>query len=116
VLVVDAVPHDWLFDRVAAVVHHGGAGSTAAGLRAGRPTLSCPFLGDQPFWGARVRDIGAGPAPLPAKKLSVGLTERLGDLVRNEEYRLEAARIGERIRAEDGLGKGVEVVEAIAAA
>lgn len=116
VLVIDAAPHDWLFDRVVAVVHHGGAGSTAAGLRAGKPSLICPFLGDQPFWGARVRDIGAGPEPLPAKKLAAGLTERLGDLVRNEEYRLRSARLGEIIRAEDGLGRGVEVVEALAPA
>jgi sterol 3beta-glucosyltransferase len=112
VLVVDAVPHDWLFDRVAAVVHHGGAGSTAAGLRAGKPSLVCPFLGDQPFWGARVHAVGAGPAPLPARKLAAGLTERLGDLVRTPEYRLRAADVGERIRGEDGLGQGVAAIEA----
>jgi sterol 3beta-glucosyltransferase len=112
VLVVDAVPHDWLFDRVAAVVHHGGAGSTAAGLRAGKPSLVCPFLGDQPFWGARVHALGAGPAPLPARKLAAGLTERLGDLVRSPEYRPRAADVGERIRGEDGLGRGVAAIEA----
>jgi sterol 3beta-glucosyltransferase len=116
VLVVDAVPHDWLFDRVAAVVHHGGAGSTAAGLRAGRPTLVCPFVGDQPFWGARVRAAGAGPAPLPARRLADGLTARLGDLVGDPGYRQRAARLGERIRGEDGLGRGVEVIEGVAAA
>ena len=112
VLVVDAVPHAWLFDRVAAVVHHGGAGSTAAGLRAGKPTLICPFLGDQPFWGARVRDLGAGPAPLPMRTLAAGLTERLGELLRVPDYRRRAADIGERIRDEDGLARGVEVIEA----
>ena len=112
VLVVDAVPHQWLFDRVAAVVHHGGAGSTAAGLRAGRPTLICPFLGDQPFWGARVRALGAGPAPLPARTLAAELSARLGELVHTPSYRRRAADIGERIRDEDGLGRGVEVIEA----
>ncbi|WP_214401906.1 glycosyltransferase [Pseudonocardia lacus] len=111
VLVVDAVPHDWLFDRVAAVVHHGGAGSTAAGLRAGKPTLICPFLGDQPFWGARVHAAGAGPRPLPARKLAAGLTRRLGELVEHESYRRRAAAIGELIRAEDGTGTAVEVLE-----
>jgi sterol 3beta-glucosyltransferase len=116
VLVVDAVPHDWLFDRVAAVVHHGGAGSTAAGLRAGKPSLVCPFLGDQPFWGARVHAVGAGPAPLPARKLADGLTERLGDLVRHREYRLKAADVGRRISEEDGLGQGVAAIEARARA
>ncbi|EGO21898.1 hypothetical protein SERLADRAFT_397454 [Serpula lacrymans var. lacrymans S7.9] len=44
------VPHDWLFSRVSAVVHHGGAGTTAVGLRMGRPTVVVPFFGDQPFW------------------------------------------------------------------
>ncbi|MFR9803185.1 glycosyltransferase [Pseudonocardia sp. RS010] len=113
VLVVDAVPHEWLFDRVAAVVHHGGAGSTAAGLRAGRPTLICPFLGDQPFWGARVHGVGAGPAPLPARRLAEGLTSRLADLVRNEAYRQCAARLGRSIRDEDGLGRGVAILESL---
>ncbi|MFI8413864.1 glycosyltransferase [Paeniglutamicibacter gangotriensis] len=69
VLVLEGAPHEWLFERVAAVVHHGGAGSTAAGLRAGRPTLIVPFLGDQPFWGARIHALGAGPSPLAARKL-----------------------------------------------
>jgi sterol 3beta-glucosyltransferase len=115
VLVVDAVPHDWLFEKVAAVVHHGGAGSTAAGLRAGKPTLVCPFVGDQPFWGARVRAAGAGPAPLPARKLAAGLTERLGDLVRTDDYRRRATRLGELIRGEDGLGHGVDAVEGVVA-
>ena len=114
VLVVDDVPHDWLFDRVAAVVHHGGAGSTAAGLRAGKPTLVCPFLGDQPFWGARVSAAGVGPAPLPARQLSAGLTDRLGELVGTEEYRRRAAELADGIRDEDGLGSGVEVVEDLA--
>jgi sterol 3beta-glucosyltransferase len=113
VLVVDAVPHEWLFDRVAAVVHHGGAGSTAAGLRAGRPTLVCPFLGDQPFWGAQVHAVGAGPRPLPARKLRTGLTDRLGDLVRTEGYRRRAAGIGEAVRAEDGLRRGVDLLESV---
>ena len=112
VLVVDAVPHEWLFDRVAAVVHHGGAGSTAAGLRAGKPSLICPFLGDQPFWGARVRALGTGPAPLPARTLAVGLTERLGELVSTPWYRHRAADVGARIRDEDGLGRGVAAIEA----
>lgn len=113
VLVVDAVPHDWLFERVAAVVHHGGAGSTAAGLRAGRPSLICPFLGDQPFWGARVSAAGAGPAPLPAKRLAAGLAQRLGDLVRDEGYRRRAAELGASIREEDGTGAGCKVLEGL---
>ena len=60
VFVVDAAPHNWLFPRMAAVVHHGGAGTTAEGLRAGVPAVIVPFVLDQPFWGARVKAIGSG--------------------------------------------------------
>ncbi|OKL63887.1 hypothetical protein UA08_00989 [Talaromyces atroroseus] len=63
-------PHDWLFQRVSCVVHHGGAGTTAAGIAAGRSTVIIPFFGDQPFWGAMVAKAGAGPKPIPYKQLT----------------------------------------------
>ncbi len=69
VLLLDDCPHDWLFPRCLAVCHHGGAGTIAAGLRAGRPTIVVPFFGDQTFWGERIHAAGAGPAPLPAATL-----------------------------------------------
>ena len=78
VFVIDSVPHAWLFSRVAAVVHHGGAGTTAAGLRAGVPSVIVPFFGDQPFWGQRVAHLGVGPAPIPRKRLTV---ERLAQAI-----------------------------------
>lgn len=68
--VLDAAPHDWLFPRCAAVVHHGGAGTTHAALRWGRPAVICPVFGDQPFWGRCVAALGAGPDPLPQKRLT----------------------------------------------
>ncbi|GAA1496076.1 glycosyltransferase [Paeniglutamicibacter kerguelensis] len=113
VLVLEGAPHQWLFPRVAAVIHHGGAGSTAAGLRAGRPTLVVPFLGDQPFWGARVHALGVGPAPLPARRLGTGLAGRLGDLVHTGSYASRAAGVGAAIRTENGLAAGVRVLEQI---
>lgn len=70
VLVVDNVPHDWLFPQVSCVVHHGGAGTTAAGLAAGKPTIIIPFFGDQPFWGMVVARAGAGPLPIAFKDLT----------------------------------------------
>ncbi|KAK1566121.1 uncharacterized protein LY79DRAFT_572661 [Colletotrichum navitas] len=71
-------PHEWLFQHVAAVVHHGGAGTTACGLRNGKPTTIVPFFGDQPFWGDMVANAGAGPRPIPHKQLTPeNLTEAI---------------------------------------
>jgi len=70
VFVVDNIPHDWLFPKVSCVVHHGGAGTTAAGLAYGTPTVVVPFFGDQPFWGMVVARAGAGPLPIPFKDLT----------------------------------------------
>jgi sterol 3beta-glucosyltransferase len=67
---LDPAPHDRLFPHAAAIVRHGGAGITAAGLRAGKPTAICPFFGDQPFWGRRVAMLGVGPAPIPFRYLT----------------------------------------------
>ena len=102
-------PHDWLFPRVSAVVHHGGAGSTAAGLKCGRPTLIVPFFGDQEFWGARTAKFGAGPEPIPYKhltadKLAEGITACL-----QPEKLAKAAEIAANIEAEgDGAANAVK--------
>jgi sterol 3beta-glucosyltransferase len=115
VLALTEVPHSWLFPRVTAVIHHGGSGTTAAGLGAGRPTLICPVLGDQPFWGNRVRALGAGPAPLALSRMTPGqLAERITELVTNQTFARNAAFIGERIRAEDGTGEAVRALQRIA--
>ena len=107
-----AIPHAWLFPQTAGVVHHGGAGSTAAGLRAGVPSLLVPFMADQPFWGRRVHALGVGPKPIPrrqltAEKLAVGI--RL--LITNEAMRRRAADLGALIRAEDGVVRAAELLE-----
>jgi UDP:flavonoid glycosyltransferase YjiC (YdhE family) len=111
VFVLDAAPHGWLFPRMAAAVHHGGAGTTAESLRAGLPTVIVPFIVDQLFWGKRVHALGAGPAPIQAKKLTAG---RLADAIRqatsDAAIRQRAAAIGRAIRAEDGLDQAVRVI------
>ncbi|MCR9139286.1 MAG: glycosyltransferase [Alphaproteobacteria bacterium] len=113
---IDQAPHAWLFPKVAAVVHHGGAGTTAAGLRAGRPTLICPFIADQPFWGETVRALGAGPAPIVQRKLSVeNLTEAFGQLVDDTDMHSAADAIGKKVSAEDGIGNAVSFIERLAA-
>jgi UDP:flavonoid glycosyltransferase YjiC (YdhE family) len=109
---VDSVPHDWLFERVAAVVHHGGAGTTAAGLRAGLPTVICPFFGDQPFWGRLVAAAGLGSQPIPQKRLTIdNLAQAIGSALNDGAMRRRAAEIGRRIRAEDGVGQAVAWIE-----
>jgi sterol 3beta-glucosyltransferase len=112
VAVVDAVPHSWLFPRVAAVVHHGGAGTTAEGLRAGRPTVIVPFVLDQPFWGSRVRALGLGPAPIPRKKLTAErLAQAITLAVTDPGISERASACGAAIRAEDGVGNAVAIAE-----
>jgi len=111
-LAIDTAPHDWLFPRVSAVVHHGGCGTTAAGLRAGRPTIICPFFGDQPFWGAKIAALGVGPEPIPQKKLTVvKLSAAIQKVTRDTELREKANLLGQQIRAEDGIAKAVKFVE-----
>jgi sterol 3beta-glucosyltransferase len=113
-LSVEEVPHDWLFPRVRAVVHHGGAGTTGACLQAGVPSLVVPFMADQRFWGRRVEALGVGPRQLPRKKLSVERLERsLQQLTGEPAFQQRAAELGSRIRAEDGVRRAVEELEAI---
>lgn len=109
---IDAVPHAWLFPRTAAVVHHGGSGTTAAGLRAGVPSLILPIFGDQPFWGWRVAQLGVGPAPIPEARLTVRrLAAAIDQAVHDSALRQRAAALGEQIRAEAGVARAVQLIE-----
>ena len=106
------VPHDWLFSHVSAVVHHGGAGTTAAGLCAGCPTLVIPFGGDQPFWAMRVRMMGLGPTPISREKLTAPkLARALRNLTTVKSYRIAAAELGDRLRTEHGVITAANLVE-----
>lgn len=116
IFALEQAPHDWLLPRVSAVAHHGGAGTTAAGLRAGRPTLICSFIADQPYWGRRVHALGVGPMPIPQKRLTVErLTMALQELTRDDAMRRRAAALGAQIRAEDGVARAVALLERIGA-
>jgi sterol 3beta-glucosyltransferase len=115
VFMVDEAPHDWLFPRMAAVVHHGGAGTTAAGLRAGKPTVICPFLGDQPFWGRVVSERGLGPRPIPQGQLTAPrLAAAIRTAISDRAMRERASALGAEIKAEDGVGQAVAIVNRIA--
>lgn len=112
VFMLEQAPHDWLFPRVKAVVHHGGAGTTAAGLRAGKPHVICPFLGDQPFWGQRTYALGVGAHPIPQKQLTADkLASAIRTVVADAEMQRRADALGTDIRAEDGVGRAVTMIE-----
>lgn len=111
VLFIDSAPHSWLFPRVAAVVHHGGAGTTAAGLRAGIPCVTVPHLADQFFWGKRSYELGVGTKPIPRKKLTSANLAAAICAVSDPAMRQRAAELGARIRAEDGVGTAIRLIE-----
>jgi len=111
ILMVDSLPHNWLFPKVAAVVHHGGAGTTAAGLRAGVPSVIIPHGVDQPMWGKRVATLGVGPQPIPRKQLTA---ERLAEAISataDPSMRTRAEALGQKIRSEDGVTRAVEILD-----
>ncbi|KAJ7144963.1 UDP-Glycosyltransferase/glycogen phosphorylase [Mycena crocata] len=110
IFILGNVPHDWLFDkeRVSAVVHHGGAGTTAVGLAKGRPTLVIFYFGDQPFWGSMIHKAGAGPEPIKHNKLNIdNLRDGLKFAV-SPPAKAAAKRMAEQIHREDGVRRGVD--------
>lgn len=113
---IGGAPHDRLFPLVHSTIHHGGAGTTGAALRAGKPTAICPFLGDQPFWGRRVANIGAGPKPLHKKTLTPETIAEAARAMDEPRMRRRAAELGTAIRAENGVARAVDVIEEAAGA
>ncbi|KAJ9612570.1 hypothetical protein H2200_004167 [Cladophialophora chaetospira] len=106
VFMLGNVPHDWLFQHVSCVVHHGGAGTTAAGIALGRPTIIVPFFGDQPFWGAMVARAGAGPTPIHSKELTAdNLAAAILEALKPETL-ARAQELGDRIKEEKGTEVG----------
>ena len=98
VFILPNIPHDWLFSRVSAVCHHGGAGTTAIGLRLGKPTIVVPFFGDQPFWGRMVHLSGAGPQPIKPGKMNVERLKAAIEVCMKDEVRKSAEALGEKMR------------------
>jgi sterol 3beta-glucosyltransferase len=108
---IDQAPHDRLFPMVSACLHHGGAGTTAAALRAGRPSIICPFFGDQPFWGRIVRDLGAGPEPLDRKRLTVDALANAFGSAGQDRVVQTAQALGNAIRQENGVSTAAASIE-----
>jgi sterol 3beta-glucosyltransferase len=113
-LFINDVPHHWLFPQMAAVVHHGGAGTTGAALRSGVPSIVVPFSFDQHFWGDRVAKMGVGPRPLPypkltAQSLAAAITQAIGD----PGMRERAAGLGANIQQEQGTAQALEHIHRV---
>ena len=116
ILKIEKAPHAWLFHQMAAVVHHGGAGTTAAGLRAGRPTVICPFFGDQPFWGDQVVRLGVGLKVSSQKRLKAEeLAEAICKVTTDIEIQEAATVLGKKIQSEDGVLNAINTIEDIMA-
>jgi UDP:flavonoid glycosyltransferase YjiC (YdhE family) len=116
-LTIDEVPHSVLFPKMAAVVHHAGAGTTAAGLRAGVPAVPVPVQFDAAFWSARLAALGVAPGAVPLGGFSAtALTDALLQVTTDPSYRRRATDLGGRIRAEDGLRPVLAAVNRIAEA
>lgn len=115
IISVGSVPHEWLFPQMAAVVHHAGAGTAAAGLRAGVPTVSVPIYTDQPLWSTRIASLGAGPQPVPYKMLT---TERLADAITQatttSSYAARAQQLAAALATEDGTAPVAAALRAAA--
>lgn len=114
VYVTNEAPHDWLYPRTCAVVHHGGAGTTSAAILAGVPAIVVPFAVDQPFWGSRVQALGVGPRPIRRKALTVeALADALRQTLADTAMTQRAADLGRRVRAERGVQNAVAQFGAI---
>ncbi|GJC83735.1 sterol 3-beta-glucosyltransferase UGT80A2 [Colletotrichum liriopes] len=112
VFYVGDCPHEWLFQQVSAVIHHGGAGTTACGLRYGKPTTIVPFFGDQPFWGAVVAEAGAGPDPIPYRSLTSQKLIHAIQFCLAPEAVIAARQLADSMRMENGVQAAVDAFHA----
>ena len=111
VLHIDHAPHEWLFVKMKAIIHHGGAGTTAAALRAGCPSIICPFIVDQPFWGWRIHKLGLGSQPIEQKKLNPQhLAQAIKFVTTNEDIQRNVKAISHKINSEQGVANAIELI------
>jgi sterol 3beta-glucosyltransferase len=114
IFLLNQIPHAWLFPRMAMVIHHGGGGTTAAALRSGVPSMAVPYGADQPFWGRRAHALGVGPKPIAYKDLTAeNLAEAIREGTTNTSMREKARVAGDKICAENGVGRAVELLSSI---
>ena len=114
VFLLDYAPHSWLFPQMAGVIHHGGAGTTAAALRAGVPSMIVAHMGDQPYWGQRVYDLGVGATPLRRHTLTTDkLAQGITTLATDRQMQQKASQLGEHLQAETGVDNAVTAIKSM---
>ena len=113
IFILESAPHSWLFPQMAAIVHHGGAGTTAAALRAGVPSAIIPHTADQFTWGRRVYELGVGAKPLPRKRLSVDKLSAAIEAALSEEIKHNARDMGVKIQSENGVWEAVNIIAGV---
>lgn len=112
IMVIGEAPHEWLFPRMSAVIHHCGAGTAAGGLRAGVPAVGVPLVGDQPFWARRLRELGVSGATVPQYRLDAKrLTRAIDATLSDPAVAARAREFAPRLAAEDGAGAAVARIE-----
>jgi UDP:flavonoid glycosyltransferase YjiC (YdhE family) len=110
--IVDNVPHPLLFPYVSAVVHHGGAGTTATAARAGVPQIIVPHLADQYYWGKQIERLGLGPKPISRSRLTVRrLAAAIRECLSNEMYHRRAKEVARILQAQNSISKAVTIIE-----
>jgi sterol 3beta-glucosyltransferase len=110
--VVEGIPHTWLLPRMSLVIHHGGAGTTGAAIRAGVPSVATPYTADQAFWARRVRGLGVGPAPVPAHRLTPKrIAAMIDEMLKDGGMGRRAAELGRLVRREDGVANALDVID-----
>lgn len=108
---VEGIPHAWLFPRMRLVIHHGGAGTTGAAVRAGVPSMATPFTADQAFWGRQIARLGVGPAPLPAGRLTAPrLAAAIDGALRDSAMQQKALELGRAVSGEDGVAAAIQII------
>jgi sterol 3beta-glucosyltransferase len=110
IFLIESIPHSWLFPKMKMVIHHGGAGTTAAGLTAGKPTIIIPHNGDQPAWGLRVYELGVGAKPIKKTKLSKDNLVTAILFAAQPEIITNAEKLGVELRKENGVEKAVRFI------
>lgn len=116
IFALDTAPYTWLFPLLAAIVHHGGSGTTACAHRSGVPSLVIPFVFDQFYWGRRTAELNAGPPPIPFKSLTApALAAALRRMTTDAVIQRSAAALGARLQSEDGIAAALQVIASLTA-